>query len=253
MARADSYKIDINITSEDSLFGSDLPTRKSRNFPVGAVAEFLGTTKDVRAENFIYTYVNVADYTTLQPGQMSFDNTAPGEILYNNITELYVNDENYNGLDTKAYFESMGTGSFTLTLNSFEDTTNFGVFQIESVNEFATGITRMVLTKQAAAGGVTGGEKMYFKTNYTKISAAVVDTRTWVDSTGNGLVGIQNGVNKVYTTSRTGYTPNSLLVFVSGSPMCAGNGLTEGDPGAGTFTLDVAPESYERIIAQYSN
>ena len=82
---------------------------------------------------------------------------------------------------------------------------------------------------------------------------AAAGSRGYVDSTGNGLVGTQNGSNTAFTTSQSSYVAGSLLVFVSGFPMSAGNGITETTPGSGIFTFDTAPESYDIIIAQYSN
>ena len=73
-----------------------------------------------------------------------------------------------------------------------------------------------------------------------------------VNSTANGLVGVQNGANKVFTVSNSSYVPNSLLVFVSGYPVSKGQGLAETLPGTGIFTLDAAPESFDIIIVQYS-
>lgn len=83
--------------------------------------------------------------------------------------------------------------------------------------------------------------------------SAVVDTRTYVNGTSSGITGIQNGINVVFTVAEGSYVTGSLLVFVSGFPLCAGQGLTETTPESGIFTLDSAPLSYEIIIAQYSN
>lgn len=83
--------------------------------------------------------------------------------------------------------------------------------------------------------------------------ASITDTRTYVNSTSNGLTGTQNGINQAFTVSQGNYLPGSLLVFVSGFPISTGQGLTETTPSSGIFTLDVAPQSYDIIIVQYSN
>lgn len=81
----------------------------------------------------------------------------------------------------------------------------------------------------------------------------VTTVRSYVDSTGNGIVGEQNDTNLIFNVSESSYDPESLIVFVSGFPLVKGQGLTETIPGSGQFRLDSAPKAFEIIIAQYSN
>jgi hypothetical protein len=76
--------------------------------------------------------------------------------------------------------------------------------------------------------------------------------RNYVDSTNNGLVGLQNGSNTVYTVSQQAYLEGSVLAFLSGQPLSNGNGITETNAAAGTITFDIAPLSSDIIIIQYS-
>tara|TARA_R110000822_G_scaffold227017_2_gene359724 strand:+ start:18477 stop:19010 length:534 start_codon:yes stop_codon:yes gene_type:complete len=76
--------------------------------------------------------------------------------------------------------------------------------------------------------------------------------RSYVDSTGNGIVGEQNNINLIYNVSQSSYLSGSLIVFVSGFPLVKGHGLTETIPASGQFRLDIAPESFEIIISTYS-
>ena len=83
--------------------------------------------------------------------------------------------------------------------------------------------------------------------------SSVVNTRTYVNSTSNGLTGTQNGINTTFTVSQNSYISGSLLAFVSGVPLSVGHGLSELDSSSGTFTITDAPQSYDIIIINYSN
>ena len=76
--------------------------------------------------------------------------------------------------------------------------------------------------------------------------------RGYVDSTSNGVTGVQNGTNKIFSVSEGSYISGSVTVFLSGQPLVKGNGLTETTPNTGVVTLDVAPQSYEIVIIQYT-
>lgn len=78
-------------------------------------------------------------------------------------------------------------------------------------------------------------------------------SRNYVDSTGNGLTGTQNGTNVLFTVSEEMYLAGSLHVTVGGFPMAPGHGITETDPANGTFSFDVAPLVTDVIIVQYSS
>tara|TARA_R110000822_G_scaffold36734_15_gene103259 strand:- start:5267 stop:6541 length:1275 start_codon:yes stop_codon:yes gene_type:complete len=106
----------------------------------------------------------------------------------------------------------------------------------------ATSINGATITSGTLNGTVTG-------TN----TGDQVLPRQYVDSTSNGLTGTQNGANTAFTVSQSSYVSGGLLVFVSGYPLSAGQGLTETTPASGIFTLDTAPEAYDIIIVQYTN
>lgn len=95
----------------------------------------------------------------------------------------------------------------------------------------------------------------YTVTDWTPPTGAGGSANVKVDSTGNGLVGTQNASNKVFTVSQSVYTAGSLIVFLNGQALSSGNGLTETNPGTGSFTLGAsvpAPESFNIVIAQYA-
>lgn len=75
----------------------------------------------------------------------------------------------------------------------------------------------------------------------------------YVDSTGNGITGVQNGANTVFTISQGSYVAGTVIAWLAGQPLAAGNGLTETTPSSGTITLDIAPESFDVLIIQYSS
>ena len=108
---------------------------------------------------------------------------------------------------------------------------------------------------EAYAAGWNGSLEVPTKNAiYDKIETlATSSVRSYVDSTSNGLTGVQNGTNTTFTVSESSYLSGSLIIFIGGFPMSAGQGITETTPGSGVFDFDVAPESTDIIIAQYSN
>ena len=78
MARISKYQFDQDVTKEDFVIGSDSQTKRTRNYKLGDIADFLGTQDVILGNKFSYTYDQVSPYTGLQEGEISFNN--------NNIT-----------------------------------------------------------------------------------------------------------------------------------------------------------------------
>jgi len=79
---------------------------------------------------------------------------------------------------------------------------------------------------------------------YSAIDTGVInisDAGIHAENSSVSLDGAVDGVNTLFTTSRTNYKPGSTLVISGGNVLSAGNGYTESSPGNGEFTLDVAP------------
>ena len=105
----------------------------------------------------------------------------------------------------------------------------------------------------ALPSGVVSGSSQLTSSYDTRYALVNTTYRSYVDSTGGSLVGIQDGINTNFTSSQGSYLSGSVLAFVAGYPYSNGNGLVETNPASGVITFDTAPENFDIIILQYSN
>ena len=71
------------------------------------------------------------------------------------------------------------------------------------------------------------------------------------DIGGSTLIGAIDGVNTSFTTSQSAYAATTLMVFLNGQMLFAGNGITETTPATGVFNFETAPQSGDQILAMY--
>ena len=127
----------------------------------------------------------------------------------------------------------------------------YGVYSIDSVSLVGSEY-ELVVTEVSSNGQLDATDTVGLSFDFGSAGASPGSASVQVDSTSNGLTGVQDGANTLFTVSQGSYTSGSLIVYFSGSPQVVGYGLTETNPAAGTFTLDDPPESYDIIIAQYA-
>lgn len=85
------------------------------------------------------------------------------------------------------------------------------------------------------------------------LAALIGVSLNFVDYTGSGLVGVQNGTNTTFTVSEGEYLP-TILIFVNGQLYWEGNGVTLTDPANGIFDFEAGAEpiSTDGVFVYYA-
>lgn len=210
------------------------------------------------------------DITALTPAQIrtiiNVENGATGD---QTATEVPIADAGgyFTTNNVEAAFQQLGAiladgdkGDITITAGVWTiDDNAIGTTKIADNNVTTTKLQQIAPTRLLGnASGATANVDELTPAEVRAMlnvedGATASDARSYVDSTSNGLTGLQNSTNTTFTVSEGSYLPGSLIVFIGGYPMSAGQGITETTPGSGIFDFDLAPESTDIIIAQYSN
>lgn len=71
------------------------------------------------------------------------------------------------------------------------------------------------------------------------------------DSTGNGLVGVQDGANTTFTVSQSEYQAGSVKAYLNGQLLWNGAGITETNAATGVITFETAPLATDGLYVEY--
>lgn len=152
MARISKYKFDENVTGSDFVIGSDAPSGKTRNFLIKDLTSYFGKQDPILGDKFSYQYTRNKQYTNLLKGELSFDNNQNATSLFEEITSIYINRNNLYSNDILPYFSEIIGKNGVLTLHSSENTTYFGSYRVESINNYAGDVIEINVDNIAANG-----------------------------------------------------------------------------------------------------
>lgn len=169
------------------------------------------------------------------------------------------------GAATKQYVDALG--STTLVRNETPGgTINGSNTAFTTAAVFATGSLKVYLNGQRLAPGsgidyveVTQGFTMQYAPasgDVLLVDYETTNTTRFVQGSNSIIVnetptGTVNGVTTVFTTLQGKYVANTLQVFLNGLQMTKTTDFTETSPGAGTFTMVVAPTTGDVIRVSY--
>ena len=192
MARISKYKFDENVTGGDYVIGSDSPTGKTRNFMLKDLTSYFGKQDAILGDKFAYQYRRTKQYQNLVRGEISFNNNNLSNSLFENITNIYINKYNASNNDVLLYFSEIVGRNGVLTLHSSENTTYFGTYRVESINNYSGDVIKINVAYIASNGYISDLE-------YVGVAAvfSVGDKDyTHIQNTASNVWTISHGLNK---------------------------------------------------------
>jgi hypothetical protein len=135
MSRISTYKFDQTVTKNDFVIGSDSTTKYTRNYKLQDLASFFGKLQSVLGDKFAYIYDQSLAFDELEKQNITFNNRTQLNTQFSGITDIYINKTNDLNVDVTPYFESLLGGSF-LKINNGTKTTEYGIYRIQSVQDY---------------------------------------------------------------------------------------------------------------------
>lgn len=169
------------------------------------------------------------------------------------------------GAATKQYVDNLGTVS--MVINEVPGgSVNGSNVNFTTASTYATGTLEVYLNGQRLLSG-SGNDYVEVSSGFTMqyapatgdvllVGYLVSNTTRFIQGSNSIIVqetpsGSVNSSNTVFTTLQGKYVANSLEVFLNGLQMTKTTDYTETSPGAGTFTMAVAPTTGDVIRVSY--
>jgi len=192
MARISKYKFDEKVTSEDFVIGSDGYTKKTRNYKMSDIVEFLGTQDPVLGDKFAYTYNQSSALGALKQGEISFNNRGNTPTAFSEITQIYLHRQNTYGVDVYSYLNKIKEYDAVLNLHVANNPVFTGVFVIQSVNVFFRDVIVLTVDMRLENGSMLNNDKILVSSSYKALSSTYTHTQLTASSTWV----IQHNLNK---------------------------------------------------------
>lgn len=185
MARISKYQFDQTVTKEDFVIGSDGQTKKTRNYKIEDLANFLGTQDVILGNKFSYIYDQQSAFANLQPGRISFNNRNITNTPFSGISSIYLNKYNNSGNDVYALLQKVRDTDSVLKLYNSINNTQFGMYKVQAVNILQNDVISLSVDARIESGTITGGEIVLIEPNFTVLNATyehtqIIASNTWV-------------------------------------------------------------------------
>ena len=177
MARISKYKLDEKVTSEDFVIGSDGFTKKTRNYRMSDIVEFLGTQDPVLGDKFAYTYNRTAQPGDLKQGEISFNNRSQPNSYFKDVVNIYLNRINIYGVDVYEYLSKVKEYDAVLNLNVGGSPIYTGVFVIQEVKLYSTGVIILDVDMRLENGFMNNNDKILISSSYKTLSSNYTHTQ----------------------------------------------------------------------------
>ena len=192
MARISKYKFDENVTRDDFVIGSDGKTKKTKNYKMADIVEFLGTQDPILGDKFAYTYNQNVALGALKQGEISFNNRADIETRFSNVAQIYLNRVNIYGVDVYEYLNKIKDYDAVLNLHVANNPIYTGVFVVRSVNIFFRDVIVLNVEMRLENGFMKTNDNILVSSSYKALTAnythsQLVASQTWT---------IQHNLNK---------------------------------------------------------
>jgi hypothetical protein len=192
MARISKYKLDEKVTKEDFVIGSDGFTKKTRNYRMSDIVEFLGTQDPILGDKFAYTYNQNVALGALKQGEISFNNRADIETRFSSVAQIYLNRVNIYGVDVYEYLNKIKDYDAVLNLHVANNPIYTGVFVVRSVNIFFRDVIVLGVDMRLENGFMKTNDNILVSSSYKALTAnythsQLVASQTWT---------IQHNLNK---------------------------------------------------------
>lgn len=185
MARISKYQFDQRVTKEDFVIGSDGQTKKTRNYKIEDLANFLGTQDVILGNKFSYIYDQQSALANLQQGRISFNNRNITNTPFSGISSIYLNRYNNSGNDVYALLQKIRDTDSVLKLYNSINNTQFGMYKVQAVNILQNDVISLSVDARIESGTITGGEIVLIEPNFTVLNATyehtqIISSNTWV-------------------------------------------------------------------------
>jgi len=171
MARISKYKFDEKVTSEDYVIGSDGYTKKTRNYKMSDIVEFLGTQDPVLGDKFAYVYNRTAQPGDLKQGEISFNNRLEPNSYFKDVVSIYLNRINIYGLDVYEYLTKIREYDAVLNLNVGSSPIYTGVFVIQSVKLYSKDVIILDVDMRLENGFMNNNDKILISSSYKTLAS----------------------------------------------------------------------------------
>jgi len=165
MARIETYPPDYVITPNDKVIGTDGDnTNATKNFPVIAMLDYLGTNFNLQSADLVYNYT-IDNENTLLDGQFTSNNRLDTTPLFANITTLYVSKTTVFGRLIDDYIQTVSDETYSFMIYDFANYNNFGFYSIVSAVSLNSDTFTLTVTFNSGNGapieGLSHGLKVY--------------------------------------------------------------------------------------------
>lgn len=157
MSRISTYKFDQTVTKNDFVIGSDSTTKYTRNYKLQDLASFFGKLQSVLGDKFAYIYDQSLAFDELEKQNITFNNRTQLNTQFSGITDIYINKTNDLNVDVTPYFESLIDSSF-LKINNGTKTTEYGIYRIQSVEDYNEDILLLSVDVLSSNGTITDSD-----------------------------------------------------------------------------------------------
>lgn len=177
MARISKYQFDQDVTKEDFVIGSDGQTKKTRNYKLEDIANFLGTQDVILGNKFSYIYDQVSSYTGLQEGEISFNNNNITNTSFSGINTIYLNRYNNSGNDVYDFMQKIRDTDSVLKLHNSAVNTSFGIYKVQYVNILQNDVISLNVDVRVESGTLTNKDVVLVEADFTVLDATYEHTQ----------------------------------------------------------------------------
>lgn len=182
MARISKYQFDQDVTSDDFVIGSDGRTKRTRNYKLDDLSTFFGKQDQILGDKFAFIYDQASTSLSIGSGKCSFNNKSVTNTPFSGVTQIYLSKYNASGNNISDFLSASYNGDAILEIRNGGDTTNFGVFRMQSINSLPNDVIRINVDVISSNGTITGGETLTLSTVYASGDKTHVHTQVTAQS-----------------------------------------------------------------------